>query len=528
MFNLEESINKWRQKLEQHQGIEPGYIEELESHLRDKIETLVERGLTNKEAFHRAVQEFEDTEEIADEYHKARSRKTNKPAWKSSGWIPTMLPSYVKMALRVIRKQKQFSVINTLGLSIGLACCLLIFLYIFHQLQFDQFHPQADNLFRITYEVSNKDSENHYAVSVPGLIPTLQETYPEIEQAVRVSAGEEKVVEIDSRLFNEQNYFHADSTFFDLFGFSLTQGNPQTALVGPGKVVLSQKTAEKYFGTSNPIGKTIAVTYGQESVDLEVSGVAALQTEPSHFEFDLLASFETLQEYYPIVNDQNWWMRSVYSYVKLSDQQEASSFQNRLPDVVENNMTDMIERSGSSYAFHLQPVTDIHLYSHLQQEIRANGNILYVYLFGSIALLVLLIACFNYMNLATARYAQRATEVGVRKSLGASRWTLVKQFMGESLVFTLMAVLLSMLLAWIAHPILEQFTGQTIHLNNLSLTWITLGLPLVWLVTGVISGSYPALFLSGFESSQVLKGTLQNKTSQKNKAKSMRKIPLSQ
>lgn len=507
MFNVEKSIQDWRKRLSKHPGLEPGYIEELESHLRDKIDDLVENGFTEEEAFNQAIEnEFDDPEVIAEQFFQARKTKLTPPPWKSKNWVPTMLPNYIKMAIRGYRKQKQFAFINTIGLSIGLACSLLIFLYIFQQLQYDKFHPEADQLFRVTYEVTNKDNQEHYAVSVPGLVPALQKSFPEIEQAVRISVQGEHSVEVNKRLFNEQNLYHADSTFFNFFGFDLRKGNPKTALEGPGKVVIANHLARKYFGRSDPTGEILSVTYGRETVDLEVSGVAAEQTEPSHFSFDLLVSLETLQNVRPIVNDQNWWMRSVYSYIKLSDTQNSSVLQSKFPSVVENYMSEMAQRSGSSYAFHLQPVTEIHLYSNLQQEIKTNGNIIYLYLFGSVALLVLCIACFNYMNLATARYGQRAREVGIRKTLGADRWGLIKQFFGESLLFSLIAFIISLFIAWSALPIIEQFTGQELYFRTNSLTWIIPGFLVIWLITGMISGSYPALFLSSFESSQVLKG----------------------
>lgn len=507
MFNVEKSIQNWRKRLAKHPGLEPGYIEELESHLRDKIDDLIQKGFTEEQAFHQAVENhFDSPEEIADQFFQARKTKLAPPPWKSKSWVPTMLPNYIKMALRGYRKQKQFAYINTTGLSIGLACCLLIFLYIFHQLQYDKFHPESDQLFRVTYEVTDKDNKEHYAVSVPGLVPVLEESFPEIKKAARISVQGEHSVEVNNRLFNEKNLYHADSTFFDLFGFDLLRGSPETALAGPGKVVLAKHLAKKYFGEADPIGQTLSVMYGQETVDLEISGIVSEQTEPSHFSFGLLVSFETLQNLRSIVNDQNWWMRSVYSYVKLSESQDTNVLQSKLPSVVENYMGEMAQRSGSSYAFYLQPVTDIHLYSNLQQEIKTNGNILYLYLFGSIALLVLFIACFNYMNLATARYAQRAREVGIRKSLGANRWGLIKQFFGESLLFSLVAFLLSLFIAWSALPIIEQFTGQEIYISSDGLTWMIPGFLMIWLFTGIVSGSYPALFLSSFESSQVLKG----------------------
>lgn len=514
MFNVEESIQNWRKRLEKHPGLEPGYIEELESHLRDKIDDLVAKGFSEKEAFQHAVENhFDDPEEIAGQFFEARKTKLAPPPWKSKSWVPTMLPNYIKMAIRGYKNQKQFAYINTIGLSIGLACCLLIFLYIFQQLQYDRFHPEADQLFRLTYEVENKDNKDHYAVSVPGLVPTLEKSIPGIEQAARISVRGEHSVEVNNSLFNEQNLFHVDSTFFNLFGFELLQGNPESALAGPNKVVLAKHLADKYFGEFNPVGEILSVRYGEETVDLEVSGIAAEQIDPSHFSFDLLVSFETIQNIRPIVNDQNWWMRSVYSYVKLSDSQDAGVIEGNLLSIVDDNMSEMAQRSGSSYAFHLQPVTDIHLYSNLQQEIKTNGNITYLYLFGSVALLVLCIACFNYMNLATARYSQRAREVGIRKSLGANRWGLIKQFFGESLFFSLIAFLISLFIAWSALPIIEQFIGQEISININSLKWIIPGFLLIWLITGIISGSYPALFLSSFESSQVLKGNFKKGSS---------------
>lgn len=509
MFNLENSIKSWKRKLRSSPAFEDGDIAELEVHLREEIERLKLNGISEKEAFHRAAENIGEPESIGDELYKSRATQKAGPVppWKQSSWVNSLLPNYLKTAFRNISRNKGYTFINVSGLAIGLAAFLFIVLFIRNELSYDKFHSKADRIYRVTYKVESQDKDEHYAVAVPGLAPAMNDMFPEVRKTVRISLPQDLTITVEDQYFTEDHYFHTDSTFFEVFDFKLTKGNPTTALSGPNKVVLTGEMAQKLFGDREPTGKTVIAVYGEGYEEkLEVTGVVEDVPEASHFKFQMLVSFETLQDLYPVVNDQNWWMRTAYTYVVLPESHNAGQFEHKLSQIVQSYMQDMEERSGSSYSFELQPLTDIHLQSSLLQELESNGNLRLLYIFGSIAVLILLIACINFMNLATARAANRSKEVGVRKTLGTNRWQLVRQFYLESMVVTLLAGLLALLIMQISSPLYNQLAANEAGLEAL----FTPEMILIWaVIIGIVTiaaGSYPAMVLSSFESKEALTG----------------------
>lgn len=511
MFNLDNAIKSWKRKLRSNPAFEDGDITELESHLREEIERLKAEGLSDREAFNKATEEIGEPEPIGEELYKSRATQKAgpRPPWQQSSWVNSLLPNYLKTAFRNISRNKGYTFINVSGLAMGLAAFMFIVLFIRNEMSYDRFHTRADRIYRVTYQVENQGKEEHYAVGVPGLAPALSDMFPEVLKTVRISLPQDLTITVADQSFREDRYFHADSTFFEVFDFKLAKGNPATALSGPNKVVLTGETAQKLFGDRNPTGETIIAVYrdGYEE-ELEVTGIVEDIPETSHFRFQMLVSFETLQELYPVVNDQNWWMRTAYTYVVLPEAYEAVQLERKLPEIVRSFMQDMQERSGSNYSFELQPLTNIHLHSRLLQELEANGDLRLLYIFGSIAVLILLIGCINFMNLATARAAKRSKEVGVRKTLGASRWQLVRQFYLESMMVTLLAGLSALLIMQISFPLYNQLSGnyagtEVLFTPEMMMIWAA-----VMGVVTVAAGSYPAMVLSSFGSKEALTGTI--------------------
>lgn len=419
-----------------------------------------------------------------------------------------MFHNYIKTALRNIFKHKGYSLINIIGLSIGMACCLLILLYVQDELSYDRYHKNADRIYRVIEEV-RLEGVGEESSSMP--FPTgdtLPLEYPEaIEAAVRFFNFQLPTMSIEygdsgQKRFNESRFFFADVAVFQVFSFELVDGDPKKALTEPNTVVITQAMAEKYFESEDPIGKILR---WQNSVDMRITGVVKNTPHNSHFQFDFLASFATLPRLYGGSLPQTWYWNPCWTYILLKEGASAEKLAARFPALVQEYFPESIK---DKVVIKLQPLVDIHLYSHLDYEITPNSHIAYVYIFSGIAVFVLLIACINFMNLATARSANRGREAGMRKVLGAFRIQLVRQFLGESVFLCIIAALFSILIVELSLPVFNNFSGKALSANYLSDGRLLLGLILITLIVGILSGIYPAFFLSGFNPVRVLKGTL--------------------
>jgi putative ABC transport system permease protein len=409
-----------------------------------------------------------------------------------------MLRNYFKIAFRNLLKYRAYSFINICGLAVGIAFCIMILLFVQDELSYDRHHDRADRLFRVVLDLETPGSKSELVSTPAALAPAMQDDISEVQNTVRfykyfggatVSYGEKRL--------HEDRFFFADQSVFDTFTFSFLQGDPNTALDGPFKIVLTESTSQKYFGSENPLGKRIVVN---DTLDFQVGGIIADLPRQSHFELDFVASFETWEAMVPSLKDR-WAPHMYYTYALLRPGVSAPQIEDKLPDLVERH-TDL--SSGWSFNFHLQALTDIHLLSHRDGELQPNGNIKYIYIFAAIAMLILLIACVNFMNLATARSANRAREIGMRKVLGAFRRQLIGQFLGEAVLLSFVAALLALLLAEGALPLLNQVTGKTLSLTSLASNSSILIFSTIVLLVGVVSGSYPAFFLSNFRITNVL------------------------
>lgn len=412
-----------------------------------------------------------------------------------------MLANYFKTALRNLQRNKTFSAINILGLAMGMACSILIFLWVRDELSYDNFNP--GNIFRITTRVDNSDE----AVTSFPMAAILKAQLPEITSATRVSPTS-AIFSVGKDQYEEKHVLYADSTFLQLFSFPLKEGDKQTSLSRPDGVVITQDIAKKYFGDREAIGRTITIDNDIKQYALVVTGVLKPIPSNSHLKFDILLPLELYTkniDFKDSLDDFN-----LYTYLQLNDHFEATPGNVRKLE----NQIDTIynaQKTTRNAQFFLQSTRDIHLHSRLQGDVDGNSNIQYVNIFSVIAIFILAIACVNFINLSTALSGYRAKEVGIRKVLGTTRPTLILQFICESLLLSVLALIVAVLITWTLLPVFNDLSDKTLTLNFFDPRFI-LSLIIVTLIPGVIAGIYPALVLSGFKPLKVLKGTAIQKT----------------
>src|SRR5258705_1616312 len=353
-----------------------------------------------------------------------------------------MIKNYFIIAWRNLWKNKTFSVINIFGLSIGLACCIVMFLFIQHELSFDKFNVNAPHIYRVTSETESTSGKTNLAVTPAPWAPLMKKDFPEINNYVRILKAEKSMMgQPGQQSFYENDLLYADSTFFDVFSFSLLKGNSKDALMKPNSIILTAATAEKYFGDEDPIGKTLELSSFVGLVTLQVTGIAKEMPSTSHLKFNALVSLQSLGDI------SGFWAYHMFqSYVLLNRNASAGALEKKFTGFVDKYITNNPQADGKQ-DIHLQPLNRIHLYSQMIGEVGVNGDIKYVYIFTGIALFILLIACFNFTNLSTARSISRAKEVGLRKVVGAEKRQLIKQFLGETIMFALIALLIAIIVA---------------------------------------------------------------------------------
>lgn len=417
-------------------------------------------------------------------------------------WSFAMFNNYFKITIRNFRKHKIYSFINLSGLAVGLACCILILSYVHFELSYDSFHSRSKNIYRLAINghLSNRAFNLACTNGPPG--PTLTRDLPEVEDSVRIRHLYRNTVKYKDKEFAEENGFWAGASFFEIFSFRLLQGDPKTALKNPHTVVIATSIAERYFGDENPIGKILRFN---DRDDFTVTGVLEDVPPNSHLNFDMLCSFATYYQAHQRQVDR--WMGDFnnYTYLLLKEGASPEQVTSKLPAYVDRNIGSVLETLGGEIKYILQPVTSIHLHSHLDGEFPGNSHISYIYIFSAIALFILLLACINFMNLASARSANRAKEVGMRKVHGAVRSKLIKQFMGESLIYSYLSLFIALLLVHLVLPMFRTISGREIIIDYMGIPWLIPGLLGLALFVGVSAGSYPALVLASFQPAKVLK-----------------------
>lgn len=411
-----------------------------------------------------------------------------------------MFKNYFKIAWRNIVRHKAYSFLNIAGLAIGMACSILILLWVQNELSYDRFNSNADQLYRLT----SSSGDFKAAVSPAGMAEGLQAELAEIKATTRLSKPSDNLFEVGNQKFLEKRVFFADSNFLQVFSFSLLQGDARTALSNPGNVLITEDIAKKYFGKADAIGKVIRLNNNE---NFTVNGVLANAPANSHFQFDIIFPMATLARTDYNLQNKVWGNFNFYTYLLL-DKYAASS-----PDALAKLTKSIVKihrahLPESKIDFHLQPLTGIHLHSDVQIDLPGNGNIQYVNILFIVAIFILAVACINFMNLATARSARRAKEVGLRKVVGAARFQIMLQFLGESFIICFVSLFIAIGIVALLLPAFNSLAGKQLAIS-LPDGEVWMGLFGIAFITGIISGSYPALFLSGFKPVKVLKGKIQ-------------------
>ncbi len=412
-----------------------------------------------------------------------------------------MLRNYLTIAVRNIRRDKFYSLLNIVGLTIGITCSLLLLLYITDELSYDRYHEKASRIYRIASHIQEPDKAFSWSATPAPAAKTLKEDYPVVESYVRFFPyGRVPFQQGDKRFF-EDDIYAADSTVFDVFTYKFIEGDPKTALDQPGSVVLTESVARKFFGKRSALGEALKTN---DTTAYKVTGVMEGVPKNSHFTFNALLSIGNAER-----NATNWGAFYVNSYLVLPEGTNPKTLESKFPQVYEKYLKPIFGRMNIKMDFELQPLARIHLHSKLEGE--SNGDIGYVYTFAAIAFFMLLIAAINYMNLATARSARRAKEVGIRKVMGSERSALMGQFLTESVLMTVFALIASLILVAVLLPFFNNVSGKEISFLELLQPQFMLAALGIVIFTGVISGSYPAFYLSGIQPASVLKGSFQAK-----------------
>ena len=412
-----------------------------------------------------------------------------------------MLKNLLKIAIRNIIKEKTYSAINILGLTIGITCSLFLLMYILHELSYDRYHSNAENIYRVVSDIKETDDAFVWAVAQIPLADELRDNYPEVKNAVRFFGLNRTLYKNGEKQFYEEEFYLADSTVFDMFNYEFIVGDPGTALDNPASMVLTEKIAVKYF--ENPQTALGQSLQDQDGKELKITGVIKDVPLNSHFRFDALMSRSTMPGY-----QGSWGNFGVFTYIQLPEGYELSKMYTSLDSIIKEKVNPIFDQFGIVIRYQLQKITDIHLYSKIQDEAEAGGDISYIYIFAAVAAFMLIIACINYMNLATARSANRSKEVGIRKVMGSQRRQLIAQFMTESLVTAGLALLVSMVLIYALLPGFNSLANKELPFSFIMQPTVLYSLLGVILFIGIVGGSYPAFYLSGFNPVHVLKGKL--------------------
>lgn len=417
----------------------------------------------------------------------------------------------LKIAFRTLWRNKGFTAINILGLSIGLATCMLIMVFIYHELSYDRYNEKSERIVRVIFVGSVQGGKMKEAHVMPPVAQTLKADFPEVEDATRIRNSGSPLVSYQDNTFSAEGFAYVDSNFFNVFTLPMIAGNQATALSLPQSVVITKETAKKYFGDADPLGKVIDIKSWNQS--FTVTGIINDVPDASHFHFSFFASMSGLPE----ARENSWMTSEFFTYLVLPVGYDHKKLESKLPGVISKYLGPQLQQGmgmtlqefqekGNELGLQLQRLTDIHLKSDATGELSTTGDIRYVYIFGAIALFMLFIACINFINLSTAGASKRAKEVGIRKVIGSGKKQLVWQFLSESIVLTILSLLISIVLVQFFLPVFNQLTGKNFGLTIFKNPVLLTGVFLLVFITGLLAGSYPAFFLSSFKPVAVLKG----------------------
>lgn len=479
--------------------------DELVDHICSSVEEEMEQGKRFMEAYLDVLKAFGHTRGL---------RETQQLTIQSKNSIfIIMLKNYLTIAFRNLRKQSFYSIINITGLAIGVACCLVIVLYIMNELSYDRHHANADRIYRIDNEILFNGNHLRLASTSAPMAGALVADYPEVEVAARFFQNGPFLVKRDIENFREEKIAHADNDILKIFDIPFISGNPENALTEPNTMIISESAEEKYFPGENALGQTLIL---DNTTTYKITGVFKDMPETSHFHLDMIPSLETE----PMSKDQQWLSNNLNTYILLQKGATAADLEAKFPTMLEKYVGPLLKlmlgpdtslekfkEAGNKFEWTVRPLTDIHLYSDLTAEFEPNSDITYVYLFGAVAIFILLIACINFMNLSTARSSNRAKEVGMRKVMGSLRSHLVNQFLMESILLSLFSFVIALLFATLAMPLFNDLAGRQLNIPWDSPTFFLVVFGFAFII-GIFAGTYPAFFLSAFRPINVLKGNM--------------------
>jgi putative ABC transport system permease protein len=428
-------------------------------------------------------------------------------------WSGLMFKNYLKIIIRILRRSRAFSLINIAGLAVGLACSLIITLYLHHELNFDRFHKNSDRIYRVCAHIIQGSEPFRGAWTSPPLADALKEDFPEVEEVVRFSPWSSTyLIQTADKQYLERGVRFADGSFFDIFSFPLIAGDPQTALKEPLSVVLTRTASARYFGRENPLGKTL--NFKDLDKDFKVTGLMEDCPAQSHLQFDILVSLSSSRN----AASKRWMQHNYFTYARLSSTADPRALEAKLPDFfirhfgpqftaeTGKDLKEYMDAEGYYSSYVLEPLKKIHLNAGITDNLSLKGSPSDLFIFGTIAFFTLIIACINFMNLSTARFAHRSKEVGIRKVLGSSRKQLIAQFLTESVGMSLFAFLLSLLAVYLFLPSFGRLVERKLSLAAVLEPAFALPMILILLAVGLFAGSYPSLFLSSFAPTDTIKG----------------------
>ncbi|MCZ6705190.1 MAG: ABC transporter permease, partial [Bacteroidetes bacterium] len=513
MFDLEKAIATWRSAAERRRVYSDDDLEELEAHIRDVTDRFQRDGLTEEEAFRAAIRRLGDAFDIEEEYRKVywtklRHRRTLK---KELMWRLAMLRNYGIIALRNLIRQPAYTGINILGLSIGMACCLLILSFVRHEWSFDQFHEDAASIFRVNIRAVTPEGDVEIKAGQPfPLAARLAESFDEIETAVLVNSRRGALIEAGDEVF-EQTVHFSTSSFFDVFSFPLSAGNPETALDTPESVVVSENAARRFFRDADAMGRALRISLGGAYEDYVVTGVARDAPTSSSIEFDVILPVVKRPGYEDLADSWSSW--AVNTFIRIGDPDQRRSVEARLPAFTSEYFAAMIQTwkilqwispDEGSFELQLQPVTDLHFSPEVTGSETSSTDPRYPYFLLGLALTVLIIACINFTTLAIGRATRRSREVAMRKAVGATRSQLMQQFWGEALFMSGVSVLLGFGLVHVLLPLFAEIAGTEFALRYDAVeAAVLIGLAAI---TGLIAGVYPAAYQSRFRPIYIMRG----------------------
>jgi putative ABC transport system permease protein len=417
-----------------------------------------------------------------------------------------MMKNYIRTALRSLKRNKGFTILNITGLTTGLAVCLLIIFYVIDETGYDRYNSNGDRIYRVNTDTKLNGSTTSSAIAAPKVAEALQLNFPEIEKTVRLLPDDEARFKKGAELVLENKVLYCDAAIFDVFTLPMLEGDPKTALAAPNTIVITERMAKKYFNTTHVLGKILVkVSNKNTGTNQRITGVIKNLPAQSHFDADFLESMKAVKLSF---NENFAALFPFTTYLLLKPGTDYKKLEARFPAFLKKYLgfMDEMEKQGDYIKLNLTPLYDIHLHSNRSNELHANGDVRYIYIFSAVALFVLLLACINFINLSTAHASTRAKEVSMRKVLGSSRIGLMLQFMSESVLISFLATLAAVLAAWALLPLFNQLAGKSLTITGSTFAWLLPAVAGFTLVVGLLAGSYPAFFLSAFQPVKVLKG----------------------